>query len=108
MARQLVVDVYKNLYHSNSVPTPTDDATATTLERQVLSNVFDNLPCLAKPKPKLTHDELDAYLATNIKDITGALEMWIKNCATFPRLSHMAIDYLSIPGKSSTHFTLWY
>ena len=65
-----------------------------------------NLPCLAKPKPKLMHDELDAYLATNIKDIMDALEWWIKNHATFPSLSRMAIDYLSIPGKLSTHFTL--
>ena len=102
------MDVYENLYHSYSVPTPTNDATATTLKRQVSSNVFDNLPCLAKPKPKLAHDELDAYLATNIEDVTDALEWWIKNCATFPRLSCMAIDYLSIPGKSSTHFALWY
>ena len=31
----------------------------------------------------------------NVKDI---LEWWVKNCAVYPHLLWMALDYLSIPG----------
>ena len=103
------MDIYENSYHSYSVPSPTDDAIATTPEKQQMSNnVFDSLPCLTKPKPKLMHHELNAYLATDIEDIMDVLEWWIENCAMFLRLSRMAIDYLGIPGKSSIHSVLWY
>ena len=82
---------------------------ATTPERQqVSSNVFDSLPCLAKRTLKPAYDELDAYLAGDIEDVTDALEWWIENRARLPRLSRMAIDYLSIPGKSSVHSALRY
>jgi hypothetical protein len=61
--------------------------------------LFDNLGTLSKPKPRLSNDELDVYLMTDVEDVTDALAWWMEHGARFPRLSHMAIDYLSIPGK---------
>lgn len=103
-AKQLVTDVYENSYQTYSLPSVAnaEDNTETIPESNRASgNVFDNLPCLVKPKPKVSHDELDAYLAADVDDVTDALEWWIQNRTTMPRLSRMAIDYLSIPGKQS-------
>jgi len=47
------------------------------------------------------HDELDAYLASGVEDISNALKWWHENRATYPHLSHMTLDYLAIPGMSS-------
>jgi len=107
------MDVYENSYQSHFIPNSSDitnDVTTTTpdSERQVSSNIFDNLPCLVKPNPKLLCNELNAYFAADIENVTDALEWWIKKCTSFPHLSCMAIDYLSIPGKSFMHSSLWY
>ena len=77
-----------------------DSDTKHTTGKQVSENIFDNLPCIIKkPKLKLIHDELDAYLTSDVVDVTDALAWWIMNWTTFPRLSCMAINYLCIPGK---------
>ena len=60
--------------------------------------IFDNLPELAPVSPELC-DELDQYLSIDMKDVKDGLLWWYERCATFPCLSHMAWDYLSIPGK---------
>jgi hypothetical protein len=62
------------------------------------SNIFDNLPDLAPALSDLL-DELDRYLATDVEDVRDALMWWYERRATFPRLSRMARDYLSIPGN---------
>ena len=64
------------------------------------TNIFDNLPDLA---PSDRRDELDRYLASDVENITDALMWWYERRAAFPRLSRMARDYLSIPGKFSQH-----
>lgn len=61
-------------------------------------NIFDNLPDLAPALSDLL-DELDRYLATDVEDVRDALMWWYERRATFPRLSRMARDYLSIPGN---------
>ena len=61
-------------------------------------NIFDNLPDLAPALSDLL-DELDCYLATDVEDVRDALMWWYERRATFPRLSRMARDYLSIPGN---------
>ena len=45
-------------------------------------------------------NELDHYLAANIEDVKDPLMWWYEHRGAFPHLSHMACDYLSIPGKS--------
>lgn len=52
------------------------------------------------PTPSNTSsDELQHYLATDIEDVKDPLMWWYEKRATFPCLSRMARDYLSIPGE---------
>jgi hypothetical protein len=44
-------------------------------------------------------DELNCYLAMEVEEVKDALMWWHERCATFPCLSHMAQNYLSILGK---------
>jgi hypothetical protein len=63
-------------------------------------NIFDNLPDLA-PAALEFRDELKRFLATAVEDVKDALKWWFDRQASFPRLSRMARDYLSIPGKQT-------
>jgi len=71
------------------------------------TNIFDELPDLAPALLEL-RDELDHYLATDVEDVRDGLMWWYERRATFPRLSRMAHDYLSIPGKNYCAFSLFY
>ena len=51
-------------------------------------------------------DELQHYLAADVKDVKDALGWWHKRRKIFPELSHMACDYLSIPGEFLVFFHL--
>ena len=44
-------------------------------------------------------DELDEYLAQPVEHVADALMWWRNKRHVFPKLSKMAADYLSIPGK---------
>ena len=48
-------------------------------------------------------DELDAYLngAPEMPEDGNTLRWWYRNRAVYPRLSIMAMDFLSIPGECS-------
>ena len=60
-------------------------------------NMFDNLMDIT-PTPS-SDDELQRYLAADVEDVKDGLVWWKERRATFPRLSRMACDYLSIPGE---------
>jgi hypothetical protein len=45
-------------------------------------------------------DELDRYLNADTEIVTDALKWWVEKKTVFPCLSRMALDFLSIPGKS--------
>jgi hypothetical protein len=59
-------------------------------------NIFDELPDLVSTN---THDELDRYLMADVEKVKDGLMWWNERRTAFPRLSRMACDYLSIPGK---------
>ena len=63
-------------------------------------NIFDNLPDLTTPSQP-AQDELTAYLAEPCAKPKhdNALLWWIEKRDVYPRLSRMALDYLSMPGK---------
>ncbi|KIM68762.1 hypothetical protein SCLCIDRAFT_20092 [Scleroderma citrinum Foug A] len=69
-------------------------------------NIFNKLPSLAKPKASHEHNELDTYLASDIEDVVDALKWWHERCSTYPCLSRMAFNYLTIPGISSYLYQL--
>ena len=62
------------------------------------SNIFDHLPSLARTKTTTSDGELDTYLNADIEDITDAIAWWYGRRKTYPRLSRMALNYLTIPG----------
>jgi hypothetical protein len=67
---------------------------------QPSENIFDNLPSLVRA-PDTERDELDRYLNTETEMVTDALKWWLEKSTVFPHLSRMALDFLSIPGKSA-------
>ena len=43
--------------------------------------------------------EHDEYLAQPMERVLDPIQWWWTHRATFPKLSQMALDYLSAPGK---------
>ena len=60
--------------------------------------MFDSLPALAPPKAADLGSELNRYLTTDVEHVTDAITWWYERRNTYPHLSSMALDYLSIPG----------
>lgn len=67
---------------------------------QVNQNIFDNLASGISEEPTgAGQDELERYLAEPCKQIDGdILKWWYGQRDTYPRLSRMALDFLSAPG----------
>lgn len=57
------------------------------------------MPALAPPKSSELGNELERYLSADIEDVRDAVAWWHAHQAVYPRLSRMALDYLTIPGK---------
>lgn len=62
-------------------------------------NIFDVLPALSTPNPNDLRDELARYLSTDPEYVADVLLFWSDRKTTYPNLSRMALDYLSIPGE---------
>ena len=67
------------------------------------ANQFDYLPSLKTRAAASTRDELDSYLATGPVSVDDPIAWWRDHEDLYPRLSRMAIDYLTIPGTSLVH-----
>jgi hypothetical protein len=65
----------------------------------VATNIFDNIPALAEPKRSEKRDELTAFLSTDPEYVDNVTAWWLSKRAIYPRLSQMALDYLTIPGE---------
>ena len=74
------------------------DATV-TLQVPPSNNIFDNLPALASSCLTTATGELNLYLNTEVENVTDALLWWHQKWKTYPRLYHMALNYLSVPGR---------
>jgi hypothetical protein len=61
---------------------------------QDVTNFF-NIPMHSILEP----DELDNYLSQAVKKVRDPILWWWDHWKVFPRLSAMAFDYLSIPGR---------
>lgn len=46
-----------------------------------------------------TEDELQRYLAAKREKPDNVMKWWYERRHSYPKLSRMALDYLSIPGK---------
>jgi len=54
---------------------------------------------LAPSKSSDLGSELERYLHADVEHVADPLAWWYEQCAIYPRLSRMALDYLTIPGK---------
>ena len=62
--------------------------------------MFDDLPTCAAPKPAELRGELDRFLSSDPEYVPNVLVWWHDQHNAYPRLSRMAVDYLSIPATS--------
>lgn len=62
--------------------------------------MFDNLSHLAGAGSASETDELERYLAADLERVDDAIEWWQDRQKKYPRLSRMALDFLTIPGTS--------
>jgi hypothetical protein len=69
------------------------------MSRKCSKNIFDNLPALSALRIRELHDKLDRYLSIDPEHIVDVLMLWTEKKSMYPCLSHMALDYLSIPGE---------
>jgi hypothetical protein len=63
------------------------------------TNIFDDLPALAAPKPLDLPGEIERYLSSDPEFVPDVLAWWHERRDIYPMLSRMVKDYLSIPGK---------
>lgn len=48
------------------------------------------------------HDELDRYLNTDVdRKVDDPIVWWLDHQHMYPRLSRMALDFLTVPGRCS-------
>ncbi len=64
-----------------------------------VQNIFKNLSYSITPDKNNFRDEIDRYLGAKREAPDNVLQWWIDRRQEYPRLSRMAIDYLTIPGK---------
>jgi hAT family C-terminal dimerisation region len=69
------------------------------MSRNHTTNIFDDLLALSAPRIRELRDELDRYLGTDPEHVIDVLMWWTERKSMYPHLSHMALDYLSIPGE---------
>lgn len=60
-------------------------------------NIFNNLASMAEPLEEDLSAELDLYLSSHAEYVEDVLTWWIEWWDTYPYLSRMAIDFLTIP-----------
>jgi hAT family C-terminal dimerisation region len=65
------------------------------------------MAALAPPQTTDLRDELDRYLSTDVEHVTDPLAWWYERRTTYPCLSRMALDYLTIPGMYFSLYIQW-
>ena len=80
---------------------PKNEANLFGQASSALKNMFDDLPSLCAPTQKELHDKLDWYLNTDPEMVEDIILWWDEHWGMYPCLLHMALDYLTIPGRLS-------
>jgi len=97
-AEKLVQSKFKNSYtaiqHVDNLGDTEDNSNKHANKK---SNMFDSLPALAPPKASDLGSELDRHLSTDVEHVTDAIGWWHERHHTYPSLSRMALDYLTVP-----------
>ena len=62
--------------------------------------MFDTILKSSSSKTVELRSELDRYLSIDTEVVDNVLLWWWEQKSVYPCLSRMALDYLSIPGRS--------
>jgi hypothetical protein len=65
------------------------------------ANLFDSLPQLRNLYAAATRNKLDIYLGSDPENVSDEIGWWNNRRDHFPNLSRMALDYLTIPGRTA-------
>ena len=69
--------------------------------------MFDNLELFTGMNmDEAEKDELDWHLVDDVLKVNNPIKWWLAKSSSFPSLSCMVLDYLSIPGEWS-HILFW-
>jgi hAT family C-terminal dimerisation region len=99
----LVREEYVSKYEGKAAQSHSED----TVTEEVEDAEDDDFGNISVVKNTTTlASELDAYLNVPIENVKDPLQWWVSHEATYPNLSRMALDYLSIPGELIPHCTL--
>ena len=74
----------------------------------IFNNIFDALPTVSRSKKVGLANEITRYLSAPTEATLDPLVWWMERKGIYPRLSRMALDYLSIPGQSFFFFLVSY
>ncbi|GLB43472.1 putative protein dimerization activity [Lyophyllum shimeji] len=113
-AHTLVRDVYNRSYANRDISkakTGRDDESSSDADVEIVAqptkqpkvapkNMFDDLFELKPSAANPVIDELNLYLSTPAENVGDAIQWWYEKRLVYPRLSRMALDYLSIPATS--------
>jgi hypothetical protein len=97
MRKALVREKYTTCYEGKAGPTAAADTT---------DSVDDNDDFAAFTNISVTNhigsrtSELQEYLRKPVENVKEPLKWWVANRHIYPNLHRMALDYLSIPGRS--------
>ena len=92
-------DEFERYYATDGEVHPSSGEKTSELANATVGNIFDSLAALSAPTQEELSNDLDRYLATDVEDVRDPLGWWNGKKATYPKLSRMALDYLSIPGE---------
>ena len=98
-ARDIIRTEFDRSYAARSEGIKEDRDRDTEMSGNHATNIFDSLPALSALRIQELHDELDRYLSTDSEHVVDVLMWWTERKSMYPHLSHMALDYLSIPGE---------
>lgn len=91
-AQELVQDEFTSRYQKIQEPTSAD--------AKKPNNDFTSFGDLSIKPFDDDMSELDIYLSQPVEQVADPLKWWVIHSSTFPTLSQMAFDYLSIPRMS--------
>ncbi|TFY73221.1 hypothetical protein EWM64_g10791 [Hericium alpestre] len=96
-AWQLVRDGWDHSYAS--VELEADEIEEAEGPAKPSQNMFDNMASISRPT-RAPQDELTRYLTAATENVPDPILWWKTHKSLYPRLYHMAIDYLTIPATS--------
>jgi hypothetical protein len=106
-ARKIVIEEFNDAYSNYPVETSRNP---TSKRKASSSSIFDESDedSELEGNQETPDDELKHYLDSKVeKNITNPVLWWHENRSTYPCLSRMARNYLSVPGECSFYAHLY-